>query len=59
MLYIIVDGQCNQICTNTKDKFKNFEHEEDPTKTKRRDEIIGMMNPYKKYTAKEKIIFNS
>ena len=31
-LYIVIKGLCNFVCTKTRDKMTNLEHEDDPTK---------------------------
>ena len=56
--YTIVEGQCNQICTKTKDKFKELEYQDDPSKMRTEAEVRGRMNPYKRYTSKDIKEFN-
>jgi len=38
-MYIIVHGLCDLVCTNTSNKFKNLELNDDPTRAKRDAEL--------------------
>jgi len=46
-MFIVVDGECNLLCTKTSDIFKTLENVDDPTKAKRDLERKKMTNPYK------------
>ena len=37
-MFIIVEGECNLVCTKTNDKFTNLENIDDPTKAEREKE---------------------
>jgi hypothetical protein len=44
-LYIILKGTCTLACTQTYQKFKDFQREEDPTLVLRESEKLKNINP--------------
>lgn len=46
-LYIIRSGKCNLVCRKAQDKFKQLEHEDDPTQIRRDIERLRRKNPFK------------
>ena len=50
IMYMIVDGQCNIVCKDTGNKFKDLQYEDDPTREKREKELAKLKNPFKRET---------
>ena len=53
VLYIIIEGMCNFVCNNTKEKMKDLEILDDPTKERKEAEFQKRLNPYRKYSKRE------
>lgn len=56
-MYMVISGNCNLVCRDTKNMFKKLEHEDDPTRITRDKERKKYVNPFKGHeTARDKFM---